>query len=192
MKLKAFTLVEMLIVMGIIIIIMVVGIASGRYALQRANRIEHENSVENIYQGLQSYYTEEREYPVQQSVETLVDTTLTEYIDAFDGGTEASYSYTVDDTQQEAIVCVTLGGIGDKNQLGVYCTGDGLGSTVITGAPSAKYLEYGESEYSDVAENLFTVDNASAWTPSDEWTADDPTIEDTTGDDRPPDPASPF
>ncbi|NLB12299.1 hypothetical protein GX830_02930, partial [Candidatus Dojkabacteria bacterium] len=55
---KAFTFVEMLIVMGILIILMVIGIAAGRYAINRANRVAHQNAADQLYQTLQAYYTE--------------------------------------------------------------------------------------------------------------------------------------
>ena len=106
-KYLAFTLVEMLIVMGIVVILMAVGIASGRFAIQRANRIEHQNAADQIYQGLQSYYTDNRQFPDEPaSVSALVTTDLAEYIDEFDGGSEATYMYAVDSTNQEMLVCV--------------------------------------------------------------------------------------
>ena len=48
-KYKGFTLVEMLIVMGIIIILMVVGITAGRFAINRANDAAHRNAADQIY-----------------------------------------------------------------------------------------------------------------------------------------------
>jgi type II secretory pathway pseudopilin PulG len=177
---KAFTLVEMLIVMGIIIILMAVGIASGRFAIRRANKIEHQNAAEQLYQALQSYYTDNREYPGTETVDALVtgiglgeaDNSIADYIDDFDGGSDASYSYTVDGTGQETIVCVTYGGLGDENALGIYCTGNGIAGT-IANAPSVKDIEVdltSPSEYLDAAALINA--NCSAWTAADEWTSD--------------------
>jgi len=174
-RLKAFTLVEMLIVMGIIIILMAVGIASGRFAIQRANKIEHQNAAENIYQALQAYYSDYREYPAKdassETPATLImgttedpEDSIAPYIDDFEGGSEATYAYRVDSSGQETLVCVTYGGVGDVNKGGIYCTGNGVGGSLISGAPSEKDIEYGSSLY-DAAEDLF--DNGCAnWDPT--------------------------
>jgi type II secretory pathway pseudopilin PulG len=168
-RFKAFTLVEMLIVMGIIMILMAVGIASGRYAIRRANRIEHQNAAEQIYQGLQSYYADHREYPGKDhslTVATAMTGPLAEYIDDFDGGSEASYAYEVDDTGQEVLVCVTYGGVQDTNMLGIYCTGNAIASGEFSPtAPSEKELEYGTTEY-DVGAGVFNDSGCANWDPA--------------------------
>lgn len=180
-NIKSFTLVEMLIVMGIIIILMAVGIASGRFAIRRANKIEHQNSADQIYQALQSYYSDNREYPgkgcsnencYMPSELIKEDNTgpLDEYIDDFDGGSEASYAYYVNSTGQECIICVTYGGVRDENRLGMYCTGSGIGSDKFSQpVPRANDLDYGGSEVSDyqLGEALFIPEsNCSNWQPS--------------------------
>lgn len=160
-KYSGFTLVEMLIVMGIIIILMVVGITAGRFAINRANDVAHKNAVDQIYTSLQAYYTDEREYPDPTNttlcpggsctVATLVgdaDTagTLVPYIDlnAFDGGSKASYFYQVggDGGNQAVLVCVTLRGPSvennDKDDGEVYCNGNGIGETDIWGGVVTK------------------------------------------------------
>ena len=58
-----FTLIEMLIVMGILIILMVVGVTGGRFAINRANDVAHQNAVKQINEALQAYYTDNRSYP---------------------------------------------------------------------------------------------------------------------------------
>ncbi|HQJ73629.1 MAG TPA: type II secretion system protein, partial [Candidatus Dojkabacteria bacterium] len=103
-KYSGFVLVEMLIVMGIIIILTVVGITAGRFAINRANDVAHRNAVDQVYTSLQAYYTDKRAYPIDSvedsacagticSLKELVgdqDTVgyLVPYIDAnsFDGG----------------------------------------------------------------------------------------------------------
>ncbi len=60
---KAFTLIEMLIVMGIIMILIGVGVAGTRYALDSANKIKLENAVDNLNQAMLSYFADNREYP---------------------------------------------------------------------------------------------------------------------------------
>jgi type II secretory pathway pseudopilin PulG len=167
---KAFTLVEMLIVMGIIIILMAVGIASGRFAIRRANRIEHQNAAEQIYQGLQSYYADNREYPDQDTPEDLVTGDLGEYIDDFDGGSEATYYYDVDGTNQVILVCVTHGGSMDENELGAYCTGNGVNSTDVSPSGlSSKDLEFGSEDYTALMDVIDTVDYYSEWEPASPW-----------------------
>ena len=60
---KAFTLIEMLIVMGILVILMVVGVAAGRFAIDRANQIAHQNGATQLYQALQSHFTDYGRFP---------------------------------------------------------------------------------------------------------------------------------
>ena len=149
-KYSAFTLVEMLIVMGIIIILMVVGITAGRFAINRANDVAHKNAADQIYTSLQAYYTDFREYPSEDSediceggctIAELVgneDTPggLVPYIDhaSFNGGSNASYFYGVggDGGNQAVLVCVTLrGNAPDNNQKDngeIYCNGNGFGT----------------------------------------------------------------
>ena len=183
---KAFTLVEMLIVMGIIIILMAVGIASGRFAIRRANKIEHQNAAEQMYQALQAYYSDNREYPDKGGADgetpqaLFTGTGLSEatnsvvpYIDDFDGGSEATYGYAVGTDGQEVIVCVTLGGIGDANGLGIYCTGNGINGTI--GGPTIQDIEYDPTDTTeyDLAIDVFdgTLGTSSNWDPAIEWTS---------------------
>ncbi len=142
---KAFTLVEMLIVMGIIIILMAVGITAGRYAINRANDVAHQNAVDNIYTALQAYYADNREFPTAPTTggfKTMMTDNATtgwedwyigEYMDdgAFDGGTEATYYYDTDSLRQEVIVCVSLFGqatTGNGIMGDYYCNGNAFGT----------------------------------------------------------------
>jgi general secretion pathway protein G len=184
-RFKAFTLVEMLIVMGIIIILMAVGIASGRFAIQRANKIEHQNAAENIYQALQSYYSDKREYPAKNDTmtvkELMNDAVLGLYIDDFEGGSEATYAYVVDSSGQEVLVCVTYGGVADVNDVGIYCAGNGIGSDILANAPSQRDIDYDNADdvpdY-ETARVLFTVDTASNWDPQTKSFNDSTTLTD--------------
>ena len=173
---KAFTLIEMLIVMGILVILMVVGIAAGRFATQRAQDIAHQNAAGQIYQGLQSYFTDNGKYPAIQTPETLLGTTTNpgpvgEYLDlgAFDGGNDATFWYFVNaSTGQSVIVCVSLGGIDDDADRGVYCDGNGFGddglslgtSTNAESMPKGK-LESGKGTYYQAV--LGSTGNKSNW-----------------------------
>jgi len=136
-KFKAFTLVEMLIVMGIIIILMAVGITAGRYAINRANDVAHQNAVDNMYTAVQAYYADNRSFPEVADFDTaLTDDTsdyyIGDYMDegAFDGGTDATFYYDVDDLAQEVIICVSLFGDITSDNLGdFYCNGNAFGTT---------------------------------------------------------------
>ncbi len=130
---KAFTLIEMLIVMGIIMILIGVGVAGTRYALDSANKIKLENAVDNLNQALLSYFADNREYPEFTNFGTALATggALNEYMETgeFDGGPDTTYYYWLDDTNQQAfLVCVALGGQNDEKLKGFYCNGNGFGT----------------------------------------------------------------
>jgi prepilin-type N-terminal cleavage/methylation domain-containing protein len=136
MKIKSFqgfTLVEMLVVMGILIILMTMGIAAGRFAIQRANKIQHQNATDQLYQGLQAYYADKREFPSRAQLvnwSTAMTTgVLSTYVDskAFDGGGDTSFYYMVGTDGQSVIVCVSNGGVDNAQGLGGYCQGNGFG-----------------------------------------------------------------
>lgn len=177
-KYSGFTLVEMLIVMGIIIILTVVGITAGRFAINRANDVAHRNAVDQVYTSLQAYYTDNRRYPAHNdpdmcnsstcSVKILVGTpqvtegTLVPYIDkdSFDGGTTATYFYGVggDAGDQAVLVCVTLRGDAEENKDhpdgAVYCSGNGIGVGLVfdstsNGSVTVPKKEMTYDEYND-------------------------------------------
>lgn len=168
---KAFTLIEMLIVMGILIILMAVGVAAGRFAIDRANEISHKNGATQLYQALQAYYTDNLKFPEAGSnFETMLNTdgALLQYLDmgSFKGGSDANYYYLVADDGQSTVVCVTLGGEGDKGKKGVVCVGNGFG--VAT------------TESCDGAENGTTTLNKEKY-DSDESDSEYTAIRDLTG-----------
>lgn len=129
---EAFTLVEMLIVMGILIVLMAVGITAGRFAINRANEVAHQDAVKQIYTALQAYYTDHREFPAATTPKALIDgdsSLLYTYLDSgsFNGGTASTFYYFVEPTmKQSVIVCATLGGEGDTKKLGLTCDGNGF------------------------------------------------------------------
>jgi len=182
-KYSGFVLVEMLIVMGIIIILTVVGITAGRFAINRANDVAHRNAVDQVYTSLQAYYTDKRAYPIDSvedsacagticSLKELVgdqDDTglLVPYIDAnsFDGGTTASYFYGVggDGGNQAVLICVTLRGLSEDNydhpDGAVYCAGNGIGAV-----DPAIQFENGNSGPIPIAEMTYKDYNGNpAW-----------------------------
>ncbi len=145
MKYKGFTLIEVLIVMGILLILIAIGIGVGRYAIARADRVYHQDMANKLFEALIKYKLDNKSYPrlgscsgcitEQFFAEALghkgVNHVLKPYIEngVFDGGTDATYYYYVDPVSaQFVIVCVSLGGIDDEADAGHYCTGDGVGT----------------------------------------------------------------
>ncbi|MDD3474956.1 MAG: type II secretion system protein [Candidatus Dojkabacteria bacterium] len=142
-KVKSFTLIELLIVMGILVILIGTAIITARYAIQRSQKIFHMAAAEELEQALLSYKNENKYVPRMGSCSSCVveeffayslgykgtNAMLLEYIEEtpFDGGSDATYYYATDDIGQFFVVCVSLGGIDDENQLGYYCTGTGIG-----------------------------------------------------------------
>ena len=101
---KAFTLVEMLIVMGILVILIVIGVSTGRYAIDSSNEVEHKNGATQLYQAAQSFYTDNGVFPESQAADgtpisiermTAEGGSLKNYLDLgiFNGGSEATYYY---------------------------------------------------------------------------------------------------
>ena len=192
-KYSGFTLVEMLIVMGIVIILMAVGIAAGRFAINRANDVTHKNAVDQIVTSLQAYYTDEREYPtdnncgdsessgtgtctVAELVGDMDGGGLVPYIDkgSFDGGSKATYYYAVggDGGNQAFLVCVTLRGIAEdmfagpdtRSDAAVYCNGTGLGeSTIFGGAVTSKDITADDTGAWEAIEDASGVDWDKGW-----------------------------
>ncbi len=137
-KYSAFTLVEMLIVMGILIILMAVGITAGRFAINRANDVAHQNAADKLYVAMQAYYTDNREFPELDSFSEALaqDGALNKYMSdgEFTGGTDATFYYWRSNAGgagsvaagQAMLVCVSRGGINDETGRGFYCTGNGF------------------------------------------------------------------
>lgn len=138
----------MLIVMGILILLLAIGIAVGRYAVQRSQDVKHMDAAKGLYAALIKYKLDHRSYPTlggtcSSCIEkeffayalgyngTPNNYILKPYTDEdsqFEGGSDATYYYAVDETDQQfVVVCVSLGDVDDENQRGFYCTGDGIG-----------------------------------------------------------------
>ncbi len=143
-KYKAFTLIELLIVMGILLILIAIGIGVGRYAIDRANRVKHQDAADELFATLVKYKNENGAYPGIGVCDTCIEEQffaeslgykgdkplLKQYMEKypFDGGTDATYYYFVDPVDSQfVVVCVALGGIDDEQEKGYYCTGDGIG-----------------------------------------------------------------
>ena len=145
-KYKAFTLVELLIVMGILIILLAVGVMIGRYIIQRAQDTHHKDAVRNLYAALLNYKNDNGQFPevcngclIEEEffayalgyLGVPAQHILKPYVDSaggFDGGGNATYYYIVDEyDQQFVVVCVSLGGVDDEGERGYFCEGNGIG-----------------------------------------------------------------
>jgi competence protein ComGC len=191
----AFTLVEMLVVMGILIILMVVGIAAGSFALNRASDVAHRNAADQLYEGLQAYYVDNMRYPkvdechdaaggsVNCSPAVLMTDPdmLGEYMDlgAFNGGSGATYTYFVGGANgdQAVLVCVTMRGLWETNverdDGAVYCAGNGFdlndmtdGTTTITPI-TTPLIE--KTETAGTAWDNFDDTGGSPYVTSSDW-----------------------
>ncbi len=177
---KAFTLIEMLIVMGILVILMVVGVAAGRFAIDRAGQIAHQNGATQIYQALQSHFTDHGKFPESlggDSLRIMTESntgeinTLGKYLDmgSFKGGSEATYSYFVNDTKQAVVVCVTLGGYGDATKKGISCVGNGFNDDSLgdgdggTQVISKEYIDAKLGEDEDLYNAIIEWGDTSQW-----------------------------
>lgn len=148
-KYSGFTLVELLIVMAVIIILLAIGLLSGRAAIERANRLRHQNNVAELYKALSAYYVDNNSYPSANDSNTLyaqdelaapggaftslfvgTNAPLNEYLDGEidGGGMAARYYYYTGDNNQIVLVCYEAIG---KAFAG--CDGNGLG-TLPSGA----------------------------------------------------------
>lgn len=186
-KYKGFTLIEMLIVMGILSVLMAIGVSVARFAIQRANNIQHQSAVDQLYQAFQSYYTDNREYPYYSDQEgggsgrtglersfgdALDGGVLSRYVDAaFDGGSPATFYYMTRDqfqtSPQEFLVCVAYGGLDDDAGLGGYCNGNGFGVLgCVAGSPIDKKV-MDEAEFEANVRDCASTDGwASDWVPA--------------------------
>jgi len=171
-KTKGFTLIEVLIVMGILIILIGLAISVGRWALRRSNRIQHMDAARALERTLLRYKNEEGYVPkcisssnCQPEQEFFANTLgyteeepiLKEYLETvpFDGGTDATYYYATDDLGQFFVICVSFGGIDDENDFGGYCTGTGIGFV-----PESRPVPKQELEPEDIEWYLAGIDDS--------------------------------
>lgn len=171
-KYSGFTLVEMLIVMGIIIILMAVGITAGRFAINRANDVAHQDAADKLFVAAQAYMTDFREYPEVTDWGSALandvacgDPCLEEYLSAgeFEGGTDTTFYYWTD--TKSAVVCVSLGGVGDEDERGYYCTGNGINATV----PSTAGIDSKDIDADVPTDGFPGTSTAATWMSIQDW-----------------------
>jgi len=176
-KYSGFTLVEMLIVMGIIIILMAVGITAGRFAIQRANDVAHQDAADKLFVAAQAYMTDMREYPdvkdwdvaIANDGNACADPCLEEYLSGgeFEGGTDATFYYWTD--TKSAVVCVSLGGIADEDDRGYYCSGNGISAD---GGPAGVDGKDIAPEGTGTPDGFPGTSTAASWNSVQVWTND--------------------
>lgn len=167
-KYNAFTLTEILLAMGVIIILGSIAVGAVRYATQRSREAQYKSNVRFLSSILVQFKSDYGRYPLVTnepcmgcvSREVLASglgyrgrlsgAFLQPYFTGgFDGGIEATYYYYVQETDgQFAIVCVSLLGAHDRNNPNnrYYCDGDGLGILPIGDSqfdplPKDNYIE---------------------------------------------------
>lgn len=184
---KAFTLIEMLIVMGILVILMVVGVAAGRFAIDRANQIAHQNGATQLYQALQSHFTDFGKFPagvagapapLLSEMTAINDGSLNslgKYLDmgSFKGGSEADYFYFVNSTKQSVVVCVSLGGFEDISEKGISCVGNGFGDDTLGDGASVTFLIDKEFYDPKISADATIITNILGWYNSSQWDGKD-------------------
>lgn len=163
---KGFTLVELLIVMGIIAVLAVLGVAVARFAIQRANNIQHSDAVDELGNAMQLYYGDKREYPTTTEFGDFATSlgasgVMGQYIDTFDAGGSATYYYFVDSDQQKYLLCVSYGGIDDEGDQGGYCSGDGFGD--LPGTTPATEKEMNNTDFTTIVINQATTGVSQDW-----------------------------
>ena len=191
----AFTLIEMLVVMGILIILMVIGIAAGRFALFRAADVAHRNAADQIYEGLQAYFVDNRAFPGANScggteaapaegpctVAKLMSRNdkLGYFMDlgAFNGGSDATFSYFTGNNDQAVLVCVSMRGLAEDNvthdEGAFYCAGNGFDTDQMTdGDGSGNAIRITESlitSESTAWEDFATTEGEVGFATASDW-----------------------
>jgi len=136
-----FTLIEMVVVMGILILLMAIGIGAGRLALNNAADTAHQASVKQIYEAAMAYYSTKGSFPSlltgtgcttsgASTLPCLVTNSagpLFPYIESFDGGNDTTYYYMTDTNEQYVLICALIGGQDTANARGAVCEGNGFG-----------------------------------------------------------------
>ncbi len=184
-KYKSFTLVELLVVMGILIILITIGILVGRYATWQSQDTLHKDAARKLYTILLDYKNDNGSYPEVGSCNGCIsgeffaralgttgdaaEQVLVPYAEAqggFDGGMDATFYYGVDSyDQQLVIVCVSLGGIDDETERGFYCVGSGIGE--LPEALPIPYNDIGSQNSGDpYAVSVKSLDD-SDWKPKE-------------------------
>ncbi len=124
---KGFTLVELLVVMGIMAVLIAIAVAGLAFAMRRSRNTARQSSVDNLDKALSAYYTENEQYPTASSMEQLIETELDEFLEgSWDGGASNSiYCYKPGDDNLLFVVCASQEEFSGDDTY--FCKGTGMG-----------------------------------------------------------------
>lgn len=128
-KQKGFTLLELLVVIGIIGILVGIGTISYQSAQQKTRDSRRRSDLKAISNAFEQYYAENGSYPDPSSEESCSD--YTEYLAGSaptDPVSGSVYVESDDCTASSYCVCVELEGEGTGNAYDASCTWSGSGS----------------------------------------------------------------
>ncbi len=129
---RGFTLVELLVVMGIMAVLIAIAVAGLAFAMRRSRNIARSSALSNLDKALAAYYTENVDYPDEQVINELIgegsgEGELENYLegswDAGPGVTEYYYKY--DSGDLVYTVCVSQETFGGDTEY--ICMGPGIG-----------------------------------------------------------------
>jgi len=170
---KGFTLVEMVVVMGVLIILMGVGIVGTRAYLDNANATKIRSTVSEIYKASASWKQTHGTYPIPRSTKTRTDsgaqvtalsqlftqnTLLKSYFpNGLDlGSAPYTFMYMTDTSGNYVLICAALGGnlsstdVTNVLSKGIYCDGDGFRqSSLVSASFNTKEVPYSAAVGSD-------------------------------------------
>lgn len=139
-KRQGFTLVEVLVVMAILAILVAISVFGLGFAMRRSRNISREAAIQNIVVGLNEYYGDHEEFPVNFSgpasmaslISPVQDTVLSPYIESdFDAPANTLVYYNTD--SEYFTVCVNQ----ETRTAGEYSwVCDGPGISMGTGWPA--------------------------------------------------------
>jgi prepilin-type N-terminal cleavage/methylation domain-containing protein len=135
---RAFTLVELLVVMAILAVLIALSIAGIGYALRRSRNTARHAATENMIISLEAYYTDYASYPSEQSLAAIFgpaeeegDFILKEYSESTWDAPPSSVFYYKDDGRTDPqlyTVCVNQEVWNETVEYEWICQGTGVGS----------------------------------------------------------------
>lgn len=129
-KMSAFTLVEMLLVMAVLIILMGIGVMGGRMIINRANEIKNRDSLGQLNKAALQYYGDNGGvFPSLATPDEVISTgELSTYLEELSFGSDSTVYYFVSEDRTKFLFCSTTNGFYDANDdVGVLCEGSGFG-----------------------------------------------------------------
>jgi prepilin-type N-terminal cleavage/methylation domain-containing protein len=134
---KGFTLVELLVVMGIMAVLIGISVAGLGFAMRRSRNIARSAAMSNLDKALQAHYADDQTYPDDgNAIDEIIGETgnmtpppLEEYLEGtWDAGAPGTtFCYRTDNANVKYSICVSQEqGDGTDN---FQCTGPGVGQS---------------------------------------------------------------